>query len=163
MKTSPYLIALVLATTWLTPACSKNSGTTDSTTLPAQKGPPGSFSATINGVPWTATKVWSVAPKVIGISGYDEVSKIGINISIDKQNAVVGKVTVIEKDDVYQGVATYLNDSEGRPGDVTQSSTATITITHASDVLLEGTFSSRAGKHCEVTDGKFSVNLTRQY
>jgi hypothetical protein len=68
--------------------------------LPAQKGPPGSFSATINGVPWTATNVWSFTPRLISFSGYDVVSRIGINVSLDKQNAVMGKVTSLEKGDV---------------------------------------------------------------
>jgi hypothetical protein len=43
------------------------------------------------------------------------------------------------------------------------SSAATITITNVSDQLLEGTFSSQAGKKYEITDGKFSVNLTKSF
>jgi hypothetical protein len=159
------LISLCLSITFLGVACSKKPESETNATLPKASGPVGSFSATINGVPWKADKVWNNGMINIAknLCGYDTTSRVGINLSFDTADAVEGKVINFSKDKIGDGVATYTNSPDGVPGDIAMSSAGNITLTKVSDQLIEGTFACKAGSKHEVTDGKFSVNLNQRF
>jgi hypothetical protein len=131
---------------------------------PAADGDAGSMSATINGVPWTSTVMYDNSIKISkSISGLNEKSHINLGFTIEAANAVAGKVITISRSNVYEGLTYKLFSADNFSlieSDVAGS--GTITITKATGKVLEGTFSTKGPKQT-ITDGKFSITLSKFY
>jgi hypothetical protein len=122
----------------------------------------GTMSATYDGVEWKALEVrdnsFTNIQKVFW--GYDSTRNIGYSMNFDVERLKTGNVIQIEKDNVYEGITVFTLDKNKMPTNQKLSRTATITITNATDKLVEGTFSFITGK-TPITNGKFSVQLTK--
>jgi hypothetical protein len=153
MKNSLFL-SFLFTTVLIYTACTKTdvAATADS----------GSFSASINGVAWSSTKIFDNSNKLQKvIAGYDDKSKRNIGINIELASAVTGKVITIGRSNVYEGISTILFAADGlTPMESESAGNGTITITNATSKKIEGTFSAKTSKNT-ITDGKFSVTLSK--
>lgn len=143
---------LVVVSTLLLSACSKDNGTVNPDPTPEVKT---TLSATIDGTGWVGTNVVSAAAGgTRQITGGSASLSSGYQVSVQMQNVNEGTYQVSQPL-TWFSVIRYEN---GTPTEVQFSGSGTVTITKSTSEVIIGKFEGTAGPYA-VTKGAFTIKL----
>lgn len=143
---------LVVVSTVLLSACSKDNGTVNPDPTPVLTT---TLSATINGTDWIGTNVVSAAGGgVRQITGGSANLSSGYQLSVQMRNVGEGTYNVSTASNWFS-VIRYEN---GTPTDVQFATSGTVTITKSTSEAIIGKFEGTAGSFV-VTKGAFTIKL----
>lgn len=143
---------LIIVSTVLFSACSKDNGTVNPDPTPSVET---TLSATINGTAWTGTNVVSAAAGgVRQITGGSADLSSGYQVSVQMKNIGEGTYNVSTASNWFS-VIRYEN---GTPTEVQFATSGTVTITRSTSEAIIGKFEGTAGSFV-VTKGAFTIKL----